>query len=98
MASIQKIPGAKGTAYKVVVTVGRDGTGKQIRKSTTWKPDRPMTAKQAEKEARQFAADFEKQLEQTINRHLRNTLFTLWTYGIRADLSPCQQDSFTKGN
>lgn len=85
MASIQKIPGAKGTAYKVVVTVGRDGTGKQIRKSTTWKPDRPMTAKQAEKEARQFAADFEKQLEQGFAADDKQTFeeYALYTLDLR---------------
>lgn len=63
MASIKKIQGAKGASYKITVTTGRDSTGKQIRHYKTWTPDRPMTAKQAEKEARQIAAEFERQIE-----------------------------------
>lgn len=63
MASIQKIQGAKGASYKITVATGRDSTGKQIRHTKTWKPDRPMTAKQAEKEARIVAAEFERQIE-----------------------------------
>lgn len=63
MASIKKIQGAKGASYKITVTTGRNSNGKQIRHYKTWTPDRPMTAKQAEKEARQIAAQFEREIE-----------------------------------
>lgn len=63
MANIRKIKGKSGTSYKITVAVGRDSTGKQIRHYKTWTPDRPMTAKQAEKEARLVAAEFERQIE-----------------------------------
>ena len=74
MASIQKIKGAKGTAFKITVTNGMDSTGKQIRRYMTWRPDRPMTDKQAMKEARQVAYKFEMQLEQGFAADSRQTV------------------------
>lgn len=64
MASIKKIEGKTGTSYKITVAQGKDAQGKQIRHYKTWKPDRSMTAKQAEKEVRRVAYEFEKALEQ----------------------------------
>ena len=55
MASIKKIEGKTGTSYKITVTLGRDSNGKQIRHYKTWTPDRPMTARQMEKEAQRMA-------------------------------------------
>lgn len=63
MASIKKIEGKTGTAYKITVTKGRDSSGKQIRHFKTWTPDRPMTARQMEKEAQRVAYDFEREIE-----------------------------------
>lgn len=63
MASIKKIAGKTGTSFKITVTRGRDGSGKQIRHFKTWTPDRPMTARQMEREARRAAADFEREIE-----------------------------------
>lgn len=63
MASIKKIEGKTGTAYKITVTKGRDSNGKQIRHFKTWTPDHPMTARQMEKEAQRVALDFEREIE-----------------------------------
>lgn len=63
MASIKKIEGKTGTAYKITVTKGRDSSGKQIRHFKTWTPDHPMTARQMEKEAQRVALDFEREIE-----------------------------------
>lgn len=63
MANIRKIEGKSGTSYKITVTMGRDSSGKQIRHYKTWKPDRPMTARQIEKEVQRVAAEFERQIE-----------------------------------
>lgn len=62
MASIKRIQGKGGTSYKITVSMGRDGQDKQIRRYMTWKPDRPMTARQAEKEAQRVAFEFERDL------------------------------------
>lgn len=63
MASIKKIEGKTGTSYKITVTKGRDSSGKQIRHFKTWTPDRPMTARQMEKEAQRVAVEFEREIE-----------------------------------
>ena len=49
MASIRKIEGKGGVSYKITVSMGRDAHDKQIRHYKTWKPERPMTARQMEK-------------------------------------------------
>lgn len=63
MASIKKIEGKTGTSYKITVTKGRDSSGKQIRHFKTWVPDRPMTARQMEKEVQRVALDFEREID-----------------------------------
>ena len=63
MASIKKIEGKTGTSYKITVTRGIDSKGKQIRHFKTWKPDRPMTARQMEKEVQRVAVEFEREIE-----------------------------------
>jgi len=63
MASIKKIEGKTGTSYKITVTKGRDSNGKQVRHFKTWTPDRPMTARQMEKEAQRVALEFEREIE-----------------------------------
>ena len=60
MASIKKVEGKAGTSFKITVTRGTDSTGKQIRHFKTWKPDRPMTARQMEKEVQKVALEFER--------------------------------------
>ena len=56
MASIEK----RGESYRFVVSLGCDINGKQIKKTTTWKPDHTMTARQIEKEVNRQAILFEE--------------------------------------
>lgn len=63
MASIRKIEGKNGISYKITVSLGRDAMDKQIRHYKTWKPDKPMTARQMEKEVQRVAYEFERSIE-----------------------------------
>ena len=58
MANISK----RGDTYRIRVYCGDGPNGRQIVKSKTWKPPEGMTAKQAEKEVRKIAEDFEKRM------------------------------------
>lgn len=62
MANIKRIEGKRGVSYKITVTHGRDGAGKQMRHYKTWKPDKPMTEKQMEKAAQIVAIEFENSI------------------------------------
>lgn len=63
MASIKKIEGKKGTSYKITVCLGRNAQGIQLRHYMTWKPPHIMTSRQAEKEVKRVACEFERNLE-----------------------------------
>lgn len=82
MANIRKITGKTGTSYKITVTRGRDSTGKQIRHFKTWKPDKPMTARQMEKEIQRVALEFEKEIEQGFQIDARQTFHDYALYVI----------------
>lgn len=56
MATTQK----RGDGYRITVSCGYDLTGKQIRRTTTWKPEPGMTARQIEKELARQAVLFEE--------------------------------------
>ncbi len=73
MASIRKIEGKGGVSYKITVSMGRDAQDKQIRHFKTWKPDKPMTARQMEKEVQRVAYEFEKEIEQGFQADNRQT-------------------------
>ena len=60
MANIQKIEGKKGVSYKLTAFCGYDSSGNQIRRTKTWRPEKGMTARQAEKEAAFQAELFEE--------------------------------------
>lgn len=64
MASIQKIEGKKGISYKLVVDLGRDSDGKQIRKTKTWRPDPSIKKNAIENEALKAAFEFEQSIKQ----------------------------------
>lgn len=64
MATIEKITGKTGTAYRISVSSGFDCNGKRIRHRTTYKPAPGMTARQTEKAVQRAAADFERSIEQ----------------------------------
>lgn len=57
MASIKQ----RGGSYTIIVSMGRDGNGKKITKSTTYTPDPTLSPKKQEKALQAFAAEFEKQ-------------------------------------
>lgn len=82
MANIKKIEGKTGTSYKITVTRGRDSTGKQIRHFKTWRPNRPMTARQMEREIQRVAVEFEKEIEQGFQTDNRQTFHDYALYVI----------------
>lgn len=51
-------------SYQIRVSAGYDGSGKQIIRSRTWKPDIKLTVKQTEKELQRQLVEFEKQVQQ----------------------------------
>ena len=59
MATIRK----RGDTYQIRVSCGYNTNGKQITKTKTWKPDKDMTKKQADKELQRIAVLFEEQCE-----------------------------------
>ena len=59
MPTIQK----RGDTYRITVSNGYDAQGKQIRKTTTWKPAPGMTQKQIEKELDRQAVLFEERVK-----------------------------------
>lgn len=64
MATIEKIIGKTGTAYRISVSGGFDTQGKRIRHRTTYKPATGMTERQIQKAVQRAAADFERSIEQ----------------------------------
>lgn len=56
-----------GSAYTVQVKFKDKGSGKTILETTTWRPNRKMTAKQEERAVQTFAEEFERQIKATVN-------------------------------
>ncbi len=85
MASIRKIEGKGGVAFKITVSMGRDAQDKQIRHYKTWKPDRPMTARQMEKEAQRVALEFEREITLGFQADNRQTFaeYAAYVYDIQ---------------
>ncbi|MBQ8941801.1 MAG: site-specific integrase [Firmicutes bacterium] len=69
MATIQK----RKNSFQIIVSLGYDSSGKQIRKTTTFKPPEGTTPKKAEKMAAAFASDFEKKCQglSALNENMR---------------------------
>ena len=63
MASIRKIDGKNGISFKITVTNGIAADGRQIRHYKTYKPPEGLTIRQAEKQARTAAYEFEREIE-----------------------------------
>ena len=66
MANTTKIEVKKGISYKLTAFCGYDSKGKQVRKTKTWRPEKGMTARQAEKQAAFEAEKFEEALNKGI--------------------------------
>ena len=62
MATIQK----RSNGYFISVSCGYDQTGKQIRRTMTYRPETGMTAKQIEKEVKRQAVLFEEQCKKGV--------------------------------
>lgn len=73
MATIEKITGKTGTAYRISVSGGFDTSGKRIRHRMTYKPEPGMTARQIQKAVQRAAADFERSIEQGYSLDNRQT-------------------------
>lgn len=72
MATITRL----GDSYRIRVSCGYDGKGKQIRRSTTWKPAPGMTEKQIEKELKRQAVLFEESCQgKAINGNIKLEAF-----------------------
>lgn len=85
MASIRKIEGKHGTAYKITVTLGRDALDRQIRHYKTWKPDKPMTARELNRELQRVATEFEQDLMSGFQADNKQTFaeYAAYCYTIR---------------
>lgn len=64
MAWIEKREGKKGVSYRISVSCGIDGNGKQIMRRMSWKPPQNISPKRIEKELNRVAVDFERSIEQ----------------------------------
>lgn len=85
MASIRKIEGKHGTAYKITVTLGRDALDRQIRHYKTWKPEKPMTARELNRELQRVATEFEQDLMSGFQADNKQTFaeYAAYCYTIR---------------
>lgn len=87
MPTIQK----RKNSYLISVSCGYDLSGKQIRKTMTYKPDSAMTEKQIEKEVQRQAALFEEKClqGQVLDENMRFSEFAaLWFTDRKKDLRP----------
>ena len=87
MATVVK----RNNAYRITVSCGYDMTGKQIRKTMTWKPEPNMTAKQIEKEVQRQATLFEERClkGQVLDENIRFAEFAeIWMKDRKNDLRP----------
>ena len=66
MAWIEKRQGKNGVSYRISVSCGIDGNGKQIMRRMSWKPTEGMTQRQTEKALARAVTDFERSIEQGV--------------------------------
>ena len=78
MATIIK----RAKTFRITVSLGYDGNGKQIRKTTTFKPPEGVTEKKAEKLAQQFAFEFEQKCHgmTSLNENMRFSDLCTWYF------------------
>nr|WP_316612629.1 tyrosine-type recombinase/integrase [uncultured Ruminococcus sp.] len=87
LATIEK----RNNSYRFIVSCGYDMTGKQIRKTMTWKPEPNMTTKQIEKEVQRQATLFEERClkGQVLDENIRFAEFAeIWMKDRKNDLRP----------
>jgi integrase len=93
MATIRK----RNNSYEITVSCGYDITGKQIRHTTTYKPEPNMTARQIEKAVKHQAEVFEEKCKngQVINGNIKFADFAeIWFNDRKADLRPKTYDRY----
>ena len=78
MATITK----RGSSFKITVSLGYGADGRQIRKTTTFKPPQNVTDKKAEKLALAFAVEFEKDCQgrTSLNENMRFNDLVTWYF------------------
>ena len=78
MASIRK----RGDTFTITAYMGYDDTGKQLKKTTTFRPPDNVTASKAEKLAREFAVKWEDKIRGFVALDENRTLSELaqWYY------------------
>ena len=87
MPTIQK----RNNSYLISVSCGYDISGKQIRRTMTYKPESAMTAKQIEKEVQRQAALFEERClkGQMLDENMRFSEFAaIWLQDRKNELRP----------
>ena len=78
MPSVKK----RGDTYRIMVSQGYDKYGKQIRKTTSYKPPEGVTEGKAEKLAMAYAFEFEKRCQGMVNmnENIRFSELAQWYY------------------
>lgn len=78
MPSIKK----RGDTYRIMVSLGYDMEGRQIRKTTTFTPPENVTPGKAEKLAVSYAHEFEKRCQGMVNmnENIRFSELCEWYY------------------
>lgn len=93
MPTIQK----RNNSYLISVSCGYDLTGKQIRRTMTYKPDSGMTQKQIEKELQRQAVLFEERClrGEVLDENMCFSEFAeIWMHDRKADLRPRTYDRY----
>lgn len=82
MAWIEKRAGKNGVSYRISVSCGIDGNGKQIMRRMSWKPPQNISPKRIEKELNRVAVDFERSIEQGYSLDQKQTFAEYAAYVI----------------
>lgn len=88
MASVEKRTSKHGEiTYRITIDIGKDQSGKKVRYRKTYKPEKGMTARQAEKEAQKVAFDFEEQMMQgySMNDNVRFQDYAQYVLDLKRD-------------
>ena len=93
MATISK----RGRNYRIKVSLGYDADGKQIVKSTTFKPPESVTPKKAEKLAQEYAFEFERHCKgyAALNENMRFSELAEWYFTNYAPVGLKESTAYT---
>jgi integrase len=94
MATVLK----RGSSYQIIVSMGVDASGKQIRKTTTFKPPSGIAEAKAKKMAEDYAAVWEDKISGYLNLDESQTLKELidWYYDTVAPNKLCAQSAYQR--